>query len=114
MLRQYFLRGGDAAARRDLDPDVAHRHLGAGDAAQEHALVEVAQVADPEEPARHAGEAGTEGEVVAPVGDVDHLGAVDPGRTRMALTVSEFHLGARAQSSRPQAFTAARVPSASR
>jgi hypothetical protein len=34
--------------------------------------------------------------------------------TMMALTVSECHLGARAQSSSPHAFTAARVPSASR
>ena len=32
----------------------------------------------------------------------------------MALTVSEFHFGARAQSPSPHAFTACRVPSASR
>jgi hypothetical protein len=37
-----------------------------------------------------------------------------PAGSMIALTVSEYHRGWRAQSSRPQAFTAWRVPSASR
>ena len=46
-------------------------------ARQQHELVEVAEVADAEEPAGHPGEPGAQREVVAAVGDIDHLGTVD-------------------------------------
>ena len=75
-----LLRRRDAAARGHLDADIAHRHLGAGDAAEQHQLVQVAQVADAEELAGHPGQTGAERQVVAAVGHVDHFGAVDAGR----------------------------------
>src|SRR3989441_11537114 len=39
-------------------------------------LVQVTEVADPEQLSRHPGEPGPEGRVVAPERDVDHVGAV--------------------------------------
>ncbi len=37
-------------------------------------------MADPEKFAGHAGESGTEGQIVAPIRYIDHLGAIDPRR----------------------------------
>ena len=59
--------GGRAntAARHDLrHADIAHRHLGARDRAEQHQLVQIAEVADSEELAGHSTEAGAEREVV--------------------------------------------------
>ena len=45
---------------------------------------------------------------------IDHLVPSKPSGTTIALTVSEYHFGDWAQSFRPQASTARRMPSASR
>src|SRR5262249_21236422 len=47
------LRRSDARAELDLDADIVHRHLGAGDRAEQHELVEIAAMADAEQLAGH-------------------------------------------------------------
>ena len=77
VLRQYSSAAPTPLPGLILMPDVEHRHLRAGDAAEQHALVQIAEVADAEELARHPRQAGAQRQVVAPVGDVDHLRRVD-------------------------------------
>src|SRR5436189_4188614 len=64
------------------------RHLRAGDRPEEHELVQVTEVADPEQLSRHPGEARPEGQVVAPERDVDHVGAV---RDRKSTRLNSSH-----------------------
>ncbi len=71
------LRRADAAARFDLDADIEHGHLRAGDRAEQHELVQIAQMADAEQLAGDFGEAGAEREIVALEGARDDLGAID-------------------------------------
>src|SRR3990170_2786237 len=64
----------------DLDADVAHGHLGAGDGAKQHQLVQIAQMTDAEQLARHLRQPGAEREIVAAIGAIDHVGAVEAVR----------------------------------
>jgi hypothetical protein len=70
---------------------IQHRHLGSGDGSQQHQLVQVAQVSDPEQLAGNLGESRTEREIVAFEGSRDDFGAVDAAGIMMADTVSEYH-----------------------
>src|SRR5271166_3701478 len=47
------LRGGDAAAEFEVDADVGHRHLRSRDRADNHEVVEIAEMADAEHLAGH-------------------------------------------------------------
>src|SRR3954465_11949219 len=67
------LGGADAAAKLNLDADVAHRHLRAGDRAKQHQLVQIAEMADAEQLARDLREPRAEREIVALIGDIDHV-----------------------------------------
>ena len=67
---------GDAGAGLDLDAVVEHRHFRARDGAEQHQLVEVAQMADTEHLAGDFRQTGAEREVVALVGGLDDLGGV--------------------------------------
>jgi hypothetical protein len=66
-------RRGDARARRDLNPDVAQSHFSAGEGAQQHQLVQVAQMADAEQLPRQASEPSAQRQVVAAERHVDHV-----------------------------------------
>src|SRR5580700_6208831 len=58
-------RGGDPAARGDFDADVEHRHLGAGEGAHQHQLIEIPQMSDAEHLAGHLGKPSAQCEIVA-------------------------------------------------
>ena len=71
------LRRRDATSELDLDAGIAHRHLCTGDRAEQHQLVQIAEMADTKQLARDLGQPGAEREIVASIGDVDHIGAVE-------------------------------------
>ena len=48
-----------------------------GDGAEQHQLVQIAQMADAEQLAGHLRQPGAEREVVAAIGAIDHVGAVE-------------------------------------
>ena len=109
-----LLRRRDSSPGVDLHADVTHRQLGSSDAPEEHQLVEITQMPDAEEPTGHSRQTGAKREIIAPVGDIDHFRAVHSGRNHDGGDRVGVPLGARAQSSKPHAFTARRVPSARR
>src|SRR4051794_18548262 len=76
-LAEMGLGGGDAAAELDRNSDIAHGHLGAGKRAQDHELVQIAEMTDAEHLARDPGEPDAEREIVAPVGLLDDGVAVE-------------------------------------
>src|SRR3984885_641905 len=70
-------RGSDTAARGDFDAHVEHGHLGAGESAHQHQLVEIPQMSETEHFARHLGKPRAQCEVVAAKCHIDHVRAVD-------------------------------------
>src|SRR5467141_4231487 len=59
------LRSPHSATRLDTDAHVQHRHLGAAEGAQQHQLVQIPEVADPEHLARDFAQPGPQSQVVA-------------------------------------------------
>src|ERR1700730_201173 len=57
---EIFLGGGDAAAELNIDADIAHRHFRPGKSAENHEVVEIAEMADPEHLARDLRKTGAE------------------------------------------------------
>src|SRR6266480_7241906 len=86
-------RGGDTAARGDFDADVEHRHLGTGEGAHQHQLVEIPEMSDTEHLAGHLGKPRAQCEVVAAKRHMITCAPLKPSGTTMALTVSEYHFG---------------------
>jgi len=52
---EMLLGGGNAAAELNVDADIAHRHFSSGNRAENHEVVEIAEMADPENLARDLG-----------------------------------------------------------
>ena len=59
----------------DLDADIAHGHLGTGNGAEQHQLVEIAEMTDTEELAGHLRQSGAEREIA----EVTELIAISAG-----------------------------------
>src|SRR5262249_18842943 len=71
------LRRSDARAKLDLDADVVHRHLGAKDRAEQHKLVQIAEMADAEQLAGHLRQTSAEREIIAAIGAIDDLRTIE-------------------------------------
>src|SRR5579871_5225288 len=72
-----LLGRGDAAAQRHRNADVAESKLGAGERAQQHDLVQAAQMADAKGPPRQLGKPDAERQLVALIGPAhDRVGVV--------------------------------------